>query len=371
MSKIKVLHQVLNLSVLGGISSEYAALCRSKLAEKYDFIPMILTDYHRGLSVQDIKFYYDHIKKADPDIIHIRGAAIDGLNAVIAAKLARKGKILVTVHGMYSDLIHIHPLKKWISKYIVEKMMFGMADGISCVCKTANDRPYFDRYRHKMLPYVYNRIPTYSTGTPEDKRKARKGLNLSDTAQVGVFVGRMTKEKGLDYLVEAFRMLDSQWPEELHFLIVGDGNYCPEMEAECAKLKHSAKIHFCGRQENVEPYLRAGDFFVQPSLHENLSIAILEACAAGLPCLVTDVGGNREMIEDRSTGIIIPKGDAKALFNGLMDMSSHERCDLMKEKLHHYDFSRFSDEKVDMQLDEVYLRLMDSNKKKRVPISKQ
>ena len=88
MKKIKVLHQVLDPSGVGGVSAEFRALKRSRLSEKYDFDAMILKNFHSGVNFHDIKFYYKRIKEIKPDIVHIRGAAVDGLNAVIAARLA-------------------------------------------------------------------------------------------------------------------------------------------------------------------------------------------------------------------------------------------------------------------------------------------
>ncbi len=360
MAKVKVLHQVLDLAVMGGISTEYKALIQSDLSSDYDFSSMILKDFHRGVSVRDVKFYYDSIRRENPDIIHVRGSAADGLNAVIAAKLARKGKVLVTVHGMYSDLVYIHPLKKWISKYVIEKLIYGLADGISCVCKTANDRPYFDKYRRKMLPYVYNRMPVYQPLPQEEKRQLRARYGIPEEAVVGLFVGRMTKEKGLACLVDAFRILDEEWPEDLYVMIVGDGHYRAEMEQACGMLKHGDRVCFCGAQSHTPPFLQSADFFIQPSFHENLSIAILEACAAGLPCLVTNVGGNTEIITDHVTGIVIPKQDAAALHRGLVQLCDKDTRLAMAENVRTGDFERFFDASVDRQLDSVYRQLLET-----------
>lgn len=144
MKRIKVLQQYMNADDIGGLKTEYIALSKRKeLAEKYEFIPMILNDYHNKINIRDISFYYKEIQKVHPDIIHIRGAGVESLNAVIAAKIAHRGKILVTVHGMFSDLVYYPSLKRWICKHIIEKIIFTFADGISCVCKAATERKYF------------------------------------------------------------------------------------------------------------------------------------------------------------------------------------------------------------------------------------
>lgn len=358
MKKIKVLHQVLDPSGSGGVSSEFRALRNSELSQYYEFVPMILMNFHGNVNIRDIYYYYKIIKKEKPDIIHIRGAAVDGLNAVIAAKLAHCGRILIAVHGMYSDLIYISALKRWISKNIVERLIFHFADGISCVCKNAMDRSYFDRYRNKMLPYVYNRIPCFDFSLKNSYRETiRKKYGMNDEDIVALYVGRMTKEKGLEVFTEAIKKMQLDWPTHLKILFVGDGDYRKKMQEECNKF--AGKVIFVGDQRNVEQYYDAADFFVQPSLHENHSISLLEACAAALPCIATNCGGNTEIIEDGNTGIIIPINDSIALLEAIRHMYNSETRESYSKKIAETDFSKFSNKESDKALDKVYRTLLE------------
>ena len=355
--RIRVLHQVLDPSGIGGVSAEFRALSNSKLNKVYDFRPMILTDIHPGISWKDIKFYYRRINKTNPDIIHIRGAAIDGLNAVLAAKLARKGKILVTVHGMYSDLIYISPLKRMISKYIVEKLIFNLADGISCVCSNANSRKCFDKYRKKMLPFVYNRMPHFDLSQKETERmKIRSEYNIDEKSIVALYVGRITKEKGLSILLNSINSLRKQWPQKLVFMFVGEGDYLTELKTRLSTLKN--RVVFTGNQKNVDRFYFASDFFIQPSLHENHSISILEACAAGVPSIVTDCGGNTEIIHS-DIGEIVHTGNSYELTESIKRMmQSNVRQHYMNNLINH-DFSAFYDDEVDNALDKVYKKILE------------
>ncbi len=304
MSKVKVLQQVLDPSGAGGVSAEYRALSQSSLSEKYDFQSMILSDFRKGVNLHDISFYYRKIKKFNPDIVHIRGAAVDGLNAVIAAKLAGNCKILTTVHGMYSDLVYISPRKRWIAKHIIERLIYSLSDGISCVCKAASERPYFNRYRRKVLPFVYNRIPTYDISmTPQYRKEIREKYGISEDDVVCVFVGRMTKEKGLTTMERVFSLLSRENKKHLVFVFVGDGDYKEKFEENINSL--NVRTVFTGGQKSVKKFYMASDFFILPSLHENHSIALLEACAAGIPSIATDCGGNGEIICDRFSGRLV------------------------------------------------------------------
>ena len=244
----------------GGLKTEYKALSsRETLSDHFEFVPVVLDNCHCGISLSDIRFYSRAIRKADPDIVHIRGAGMESLNAVLGAKLSGRGKILVTVHGMFSDLVYYSPIKRWVCRHVVEPIIFGLSDGISCVYEQASQRDVFRRYKKKMLPFVYNRMPKYPDCSAEEKRALRKELNLPENARIGIYVGRVTKEKGLSYLVDALKRLDESWPPELCLLIVGNGDYLQEMQSECAALRHAKRVIFAGQQEQIQKYLNASD----------------------------------------------------------------------------------------------------------------
>ena len=344
----------------GGIRSEYRALCvRNTLTESFELIPVELRSCHGGISVSDIRHWYRAFRAAAPDIIHVRGAGVESLNAIIAARLAGHAKVLVTVHGMFSDLVYYPSVRRWICRHMIEPLIFSLSDGISCVSQRAAERPIFDRHRRKMLPCVFNRMPTYPPPDPEMRKKTRDALGIPRDATVGVCVGRVTREKGLAYLTDALRLMDDPWESDLFLLLVGDGDYLPTLRDTCAGLVHADRIILTGQTEDVLPFLRASDFFLSCSLHENLSIAILEACAAGLPCLVTDVGGNTEIVRNGVNGLVIPAHSAEAIADGVRRMCIPAlRADLCR-RAKQVDYSRFSDNQVDAQLRAVYEKLLE------------
>lgn len=356
MGKIKVLHQVLDPSGAGGVSAEFRALMNSSLTASYDFTSMILVDVKPGVNLANIKFYYEKIKQVRPDIVHVRGAAVDGLNAVIAARLAGHCKVLTTVHGMYSDMIYYNPFKKWVSKNIIEYLIFSLSHGISCVCKNATQRLYFDRYRTKMLPYVYNRMPKFQLELkPMLREQVRSEYNIALDDIVCVFVGRMTKEKGLLTIEKMFASY-GEFSSKLIFMFVGDGDYRKEFEDNCRQF--NSRIIFAGLQNDVQRFYMAADFFLQSSLHENHSIALLEACAAGIPAIATDCGGNSEIISHNNTGIIIPVDDPLKMSEAIKKMTDKEELCVFTQNVRTHNYSQFSNEECDKALDNVYKLLI-------------
>ena len=357
--RVVVAQQVLNPKGIGGVSAEFNGLSNSKLSERgYQFVPVVLDNCHKGINLFDIRFYEKRFREIRPDIIHIRGAAPDGLNAAIAAKLYGKAKILVTVHGMYSDLVFISRIKRFISKNIIERSIFQLSDGISCVCKSASERPYFKKWRSKMLPFVYNRMPVIAK-TGKTRSQLRAELGLPEHSVIGVYVGRITREKGMDVLTDTFCLMSEKWPKELHFLIVGDGDYRKQMQDRVSELAVSSHVLFTGAKENVSPFLLASDFFVMPSLHENHSIALLEAVSATLPCVVTDVGGNSEIVSNLKTGLLVERSNASQLAIAIEKMAGDNRLrTTLKMNIENSDYSVFSNNAIDDRLDCVYKEIL-------------
>ncbi len=357
---IKVAQQVLDPSGTGGVSSEFRALKKSSLGEKYSFCPVVLMSCHRGINYQDINFYRAEFKKINPDIVHIRGLGPDGLNAIIGARLAGCKRILVAVHGMYSDLVYISPVKRVISRVCIEDISLLLSSGISCVCRYAMERKRFNFFRKKMMPYVYNRAPDYSNYDSGRLRiEARRELGITSQDRVGVYVGRITREKGVLFLADALSSLDASWPSNFKFLFVGDGSELKLLKKQTNEMINSDSIIYLGEQDKVYRYLFASDFFCMPSLHENHSISLLEAAAASLPIIATDVGGNSEIVDSGINGVLVSPAASGELENAIRNIVSNDELFLSYKKgAALNDLRRFSSEAIDAQLDSVYSSLL-------------
>ncbi len=121
-------------------------------------------------------------------------------------------------------------------------------------------------------------------------------------------VGRLSKEKGHRFLIEAFKMLNtSDWRLD----IVGDG---PEKEALEELAEGASNIIFHGFQMNINPYLAKAKIFVLPSLTENFPLALIEAMSVGKACVSTNcLAGNDIIAIDGVNGLVVNKGDTKSM----------------------------------------------------------
>jgi glycosyltransferase involved in cell wall biosynthesis len=107
-------------------------------------------------------------------------------------------------------------------------------------------------------------------------------------------------------------------------VIVGGGPLENELRAMSLELGLESSVVFVGHSEDVRPYLEIGNVFVLPSQWEGMPLAVLEAMAYGLPCIVTDVGGNREIIVHGEHGYVVTPGSSAELAKAITHLLSHK-----------------------------------------------
>jgi glycosyltransferase involved in cell wall biosynthesis len=151
---------------------------------------------------------------------------------------------------------------------------------------------------------------------PERRATARHALGLTADALVVGCVGRLVPVKNHALLLECLPRLVTRHAN-LAVVLVGGGELATMLRERAASLGVAGRVFFAGEQPNVADLLPGFDVFAQPSLSEGLSIALLEASATGLAIVATDVGGNREIVGDGVTGLLVPSGDVDALTTAL------------------------------------------------------
>jgi glycosyltransferase involved in cell wall biosynthesis len=139
-----------------------------------------------------------------------------------------------------------------------------------------------------------------------------------------VFTGRLHPQKNLPLLLEAWSAVASQRKGSL--ILVGPGNDRERLVELAASLGVADRVQFTGGVDNPAEYLRAADMFVLPSLAEGMSNSLLEAMATSLPCAVSSIGGNTDLIDDGTTGRLVttptPEAWARTLLE-LLDSPQH------------------------------------------------
>jgi len=172
------------------------------------------------------------------------------------------------------------------------------------------------------LRLIYNGIESSESLTKEEKLAARQKFNLPAEAPVVVMVANLHAPKDPQILLRAVAKLRSEFPD-LRLLFAGDGPQRRELEQLVNQLDMSEQVQLLGRVADVRAVYAAADVFCLSSLAEGLSNAIIEALSLELPCLVSEAGGNGELVAHGERGLTFPAGDVSACAEGLRQLLSH------------------------------------------------
>jgi glycosyltransferase involved in cell wall biosynthesis len=271
-----------------------------------------------------IKLYF-FLKKTKPLLVHTHTPKA-GIVGMLASKLAGVPNRLHTVAGM--PLLEQTGLKRKILDF-VEKLTYSCATNVypnsfkmkdiiieNAYCPTSKlkvlgngssngiDTSYFDE-SHFSVEY---------------KEKLKKELGILPTDFVFIFVGRMVADKGINELIAAFIDLQKQ-RKEVKLLLVGpfEQELDPLNEETLNHIETNTSIYSVGYQLDVRPYFAIANSLVFPSYREGFPNVVMQAGAMGLPCIVTDINGCNEIIEDKKNGCIIPVKNQKAILESMIN----------------------------------------------------
>lgn len=312
---------------------------QSELGEKIHFIPV---DMPRGLSIfksisvirKLIKIFkqesFNFIQYSTPN------AALYG---AIAAKICRVK--IRNYHLMGFRYLGAKGILKVILKFL-EKITCRLSTSIECVSKSNLELGVAEGiFAKNKATVVWNG----STGgidldrfsienRTEWRNEIRNKLGYSKNDFIYGFVGRITKDKGIDELLEAF--LNSTHNAKL--LMVGEFENEQELNHDLlSNAKSNNQIKFVGAVNDVEKYFAAIDMLVLPSYREGFGNVVIESAAMGTPAIVSDIPGPRDAVIPNKTAILVPPNNTMALENIFSTVSKETIKSLGKEAA---DFSK-------------------------------
>ncbi len=171
-----------------------------------------------------------------------------------------------------------------------------------------------------------SRVEVIAPGVPlrtvalEEAKKLRSRLALPGDWVLGS-VGAIEPAKGYDLMLTAMSSLVREGIPARWFQL-GEGPQQAELEKRAYELGLTDRVHWFGRSTSVEALLGAIDVFVSPSRSEGFGMAVVEALGAGVPCVVSDSGGVRDILRHQQDGLLVANGDAAELARALVRVRS-------------------------------------------------
>ncbi len=258
-------------------------------------------------SLSNIKVYRQLKKLIDEggySLIHCN-TPVGGMLGRLAARGARgRGtRVVYTAHGFH--FFTGAPLKNWLLFYPVERVLSRFTD----LLVTINGEDYararrFHAQRAALVSGVGVDLTRFEG--PVDRAEVRRELGLSADDTAVICVGEHSARKNHETALRAVAPL-----EGAHLLFCGVGEREEALKALARELGMGERTHFLGFRRDVPALLRSSDIFLFPSLQEGLPVAQMEAMAAGLPCVVSDVRGNADLIQPGEGGFLNAPRDWK------------------------------------------------------------
>lgn len=307
------------------------------------YIPSLCREISLINDLRSLYLLYKNFKREKYDIVHTHSSKT-GVLGRVAAKLAGVPCIIHTVHGFAFES----------AKRSYVRLLYRILERIGAKCSTKIICLHEDDKKicQTILKISSDKIEVIPNGvdvekyTPcESKAQCKKNISgVDDESIVYTMVGRLWPQKNPMYFAEVAKYIISNnlLPNAI-FVIVGDGELATELKKYITR-DTAKKILLLGWRDDIHDILKASDVFVLPSRWEGMPLAILEAQSTGLPCIVSNINGNKTLVTHGVDGYLIELNDINTFITAVLDINKDGQYDKMskecrKKVLKHYDIN--------------------------------
>ncbi|MFB3926344.1 MAG: glycosyltransferase [Syntrophales bacterium] len=238
------------------------------------------------------------IRRGYYDIVHTHNEA-GAIYGVPAAVLSNVKNIVHTEHGKEPSYRNKRRL------CLAEKCLLRMVDRIVTVSKNLKDYMAASmNMEPDCIRVILNGIDISKFSGRDRRTQMRKSLGIANEDFVIGTISRIVPLKNHEFLLNIFKELRNHVPG-IRLVIVGDGPLRDDIEKSALDKGIGRSVYFLGERRDTPELLSLFDLFMLPSFTEGVSLTLLEAMAAGVPVIASDVGGNSEVIEKGISGILI------------------------------------------------------------------
>lgn len=303
------------------------------------------------------KIIYD----GDYKIIHCHTPMGAVLARIAARKVRKKGcKIIYTAHGFH--FYKGAPLVNWLLYYPMEWLLAHWTD----VLITINQEDYARAQKHlhaKRVVYVpgVGIALNSKTYTNEGFAEKRAELGIPEGAKIALTVGELIPRKNHETIIRAVAQ-----EKQVYLLIAGRGVLQEYLENLVNELGLSDRVKLLGFRSDINQLNGVADLFVFPSFHEGLSVALMEAMAAGLPIVCSDIRGNKDLIQDNIGGLLVHPTDTATWQEKIKYICQHPSEAAEMGRVNLQIIQNFELSKVVSEMEQIYRETL--NEKETSPI---
>jgi len=298
-------------------------------------------------------------KEISPKIIMSEftlSAAIQRFNIDLIHSHSRTTQVLAQLLARKTGLPHVYTCHGFFKRRILRRLFPCWGDKIIAISQQVKEHLVQDfKVDEKKIVVIHNGIDVnkFLFQPAGLALEARKKLGLKGGPVVGI-VARLSEVKGHKYLIQAMKDVLREIPDA-QLLICGDGK---EKEGLVKLVNHlgiDRSVNFSGQARGTKEILSAMDVFVMPSLKEGLGLALMEAMAAGLPVIGSDIGGIKTLIHDGTNGLLVRPAGVEELSRAIITLlKDHDKANLFGKKAQDFIRENFSREKMAEETERVY-----------------
>ena len=262
------------------------------------------------------------IRENKIDYIHCN-TPVGGVLGRLAGKKCKVKKIIYQAHGFH--FYKGAPKKNWIVFYTIEKLLARYTDAII----TMNNEDYeaANQFRLQNNGKVYNvhgvgiDLLEYD-GIQQFREEKRRELGFCDDDILLISMGDLIARKNYRVAIEAIAKCKDT---KLHYLICGQGEELDNLKSLAKQLSIESQVHFLGFRSDIKELLSAADIFLFTTLQEGMPRSMMEAMAAGLPCVASKIRGNIDLIEDGKGGFLCDSTDVDQFVSAIKKCNNNTR----------------------------------------------
>lgn len=301
------------------------------------------------------------IKKGNYDLIWTNEPVM-GVSTRLAAIKARKTgtKVIYMAHGFH--FFKGAPLINWLLYYPVEKLCSRWTD----VLITINKEDY-ERAKKKMKARKIEYVPGVGFNLDRfggqkhqaelvKRMELRQSIGVGKNAVLFLSAGELNGNKNHSVMIKALGELQKNNEEmDLQYAIAGKGELEADLKQLAKKCGVADRVHFLGYRNDVADWYQAADVFVHPSKREGLPVSLMEAMVSGLPCVVSRIRGNVDLVDEGKGGFCFESKKTSDLIfaiDKIMACNRKKMADYNVKKVQHYGLQA-----VSHRMEEIYMSI--------------
>lgn len=293
------------------------------------------------------------VEQEKPKLIHCHTPMGGVLARLVGAKYRKHGlKVIYTAHGFH--FYKGAPIINWLLYYPIERMLAHITDVLITINK--EDYKIAKKFRSGALEYVPGvGIDIEAHQRMEcDQEKIRHKLGISSKDIVILSVGELSKRKNHQVVIKAIAKCKEE-NQNMKYLIAGEGKERNHLEKLIKRNQLESVVKLLGFQKDIKDILCITDYFIFPSLQEGLPVALLEAVALGIPCIASNIRGNRELLFNIHNSVLAKSDkDYVAYIKKILNNPkiTHESCEHINQTI----YNNYSLQNVGNKMREIYTK---------------